>query len=289
MYSKISLLSAFLFIVGTSAIAQPEQNTFSITPRIGISATNMMDDAALEIPFGYVLRAASEDYTPAVTNFFETGLSKKPLYNTKYRMAFAGNVDIQWHRSRLWAFVTGVGYAFKGCKYDTDEYNPLIPNTNTVSMQWDVKDVRLNLHYFTLPTIAKLYIGQGFALNAGAQIEWLIRSNYRSRLGYSTSVPGEYYIGLIDDAWRVRIDAEKVYEEDVKIKTSKLFHRFDISFPVGFSYEYGHYVTDLRANLGWADIGDGHGHCRNIGFTLSFGYRFDFKLKEDYVYKFYDK
>ena len=60
--------------------------------------------------------------------------------------------------------------------------------------------------------MAKLYIGKGFALNAGMQLDWLVRSNYRSRLGYIASADGEYFIGLINDSWTVNMDAEKLYE-----------------------------------------------------------------------------
>ena len=256
-------------VVWTSAIAQPEQNTFSITPRIGISATNMIDDPTIEMPFVYAR------HTGPVNGRF-TGLTTRTLYNTNYRMAFAGSVDMQWTLNQRWAIVTGLGYSLRGCKYE-DEYNPQVSSFELVG--WSVKDVRINMHYINVPVMAKLYIGKGFALNTGMQLDWLVRSNYRSRLGYIASADGEYSIGLINDSWTVNMDAEKLYEKDVIIKVNKNYKTFDMSIPLGFSYEYRHFVTDLRAYFGLADVTDGQGRCKNIGFTLSFGYRFDFKIK----------
>jgi hypothetical protein len=54
MKKRITLLFAAALSMSTLAFAQPEPGTFSITPRIGLSMTNLLDDNAQGLSFAYL-------------------------------------------------------------------------------------------------------------------------------------------------------------------------------------------------------------------------------------------
>ena len=268
---------ASLLLTGTIAVAQPEPGTFSITPRIGITATTLTDDASLTIPFMWHRDTPSDTYV-SYGSGLNSAYSTRQLNETEYQMALAGAVDLQWNYNERWSFVSGIGYSMQGCKYKTDSYQPKATNEIIKDGTWDTKDVKMNLHYLSVPVMAKFYVGHGFALNAGLQFDWLLQSYLKSHLGYYCEYMDTYYFAYVSESWKQSVFGG-VHERNMKNKVDDSFYRFALSLPVGFSYEYKRYVADMRANIGLSDISDNKGAARNLGFMFTLGYRFDFKIQ----------
>ena len=194
MKKRITLLFAAALSMSTLAFAQPEAGTFSITPRIGLSMTNLLDDNGQAVQ-SYYYRPFSGMIGEDEFLLYH-GAQSQILTDVKYRMGFTGSVDLQWHRSERWAFVTGVGYSLQGCRFDKEYHRPSLTNTFYAGyFDCDVKNVRINLHYLTVPVMAKLYVGQGFAFNGGLQVGWLWKSYMKHHWDYVLGMSGDFYLG----------------------------------------------------------------------------------------------
>lgn len=272
MFIRKILLAALALPMCVDVVAQ--HRSFSIIPKAALSATNVIDESHVYLDYAFTKRLMEDDLPVVIS---QPDLSCEHFFmlfeDAKYRIGYEGGVDFQWRRNERWAFVAGIGYSLQGCKFETGAYNP----TPKVGQNtWDVKDVQIDLHYLNVPALAKLYVGHGFAMNFGLQVGWLFKANFKSHLGYSFANSGEYFVFFVNDDRLENVEAGKLYERDVKCTIKDRFTPVDISLPLGFSYEFGRYVADARVNIGLMDISD-DATMRNIGFTMSVGYRFDFE------------
>ena len=96
--------------------------------------------------------------------------------------------------------------------------------------------VKLNLDYINIPILANYYITKGLAVKAGIQPAFNVKAE------------GEY--GDIEG-----------------------FKSFDLSIPVGLSYEISDFVIDARYNWGMTKLLDGFDH-KNTVFQFTVGYKF---------------
>ena len=109
----------------------------------------------------------------------------------------------------------------------------------------DDLDITYKMDYLTLPIVANFYIVKGLALKAGIQPGY----NIKAKMNASTVV-GDF------------ADAVK---------------KFDVSVPVGLSYEFCNIVLDARYNLGVTKMFDMNKidlNSKNLAFQLTLGYKF---------------
>ena len=267
MNTKTILTLSFAFCLFAMAKAQPEPGTFSITPRVGVSANKFTGDSDIEL---YCISQPTYD---SYRSLRIGSVTSRALTKTQYKIGYTADLDCQWQLSRRWALVSGIGYSLQGCGYKTDSYHPVYDASAYDHLSWDIKDVRFELHFLNVPVMAKFYAYKGLALNAGLQAGWLMQSYLKAHAGFCYNVTGDYYLSFVDDIRH--FDAGRLYETDAESKKDKNFHRFQMAIPVGLSYEYKNFVTDARFNFGWTDLSDAGGYVRNISFALSVGYRFD--------------
>lgn len=97
-------------------------------------------------------------------------------------------------------------------------------NYSQQGAELDKTDVTYKMDYLTIPIVANFYVVKGLALKAGLQ-------------------PG-INLSAKMDAKNVEAD----FEEGVK--------SFDLSLPVGVSYEFSNFVIDARYNFGLTKIFD---------------------------------
>ena len=107
-------------------------------------------------------------------------------------------------------------------------------------------DLTFKRDYLNVPIVANVYLFKGFALKAGVQP------------GFKTSAKLEAkssnYSGSVD-------------LDDVK--------SFDLSIPVGLSYEFKHFVLDARYTFGCTKVLDDNDlNSKNLTFQLTLGYKF---------------
>ena len=109
------------------------------------------------------------------------------------------------------------------------------------SMQGAKSDeLKMNLDYINIPILANYYITKGLAVKAGIQ-----------------------------PAFKVKSEAKV----DVVSVDLDMFKSFDLSIPVGLSYEVSDFVIDARYNWGMTKVLEGF-DSKNTVFQFTVGYKF---------------
>ena len=129
-------------------------------------------------------------------------------------------------------------------------------------------DVKFNLDYINIPVLAQYYIVPGLAVKAGIQFGF----NVRNKVKVGTTVAG---YNLKDDCSMDEfLDVARALGEP--IPSDAKFQKFDLSIPVGLSYEYEDFVLDARYNIGTSKlIKSDPDSSKNSVFQLTIGYKFE--------------
>ena len=110
-----------------------------------------------------------------------------------------------------------------------------------------IKDWYTSLNYLAVPVVANYYIYKGLAVKAGLQPGLLLSAN----LNYK----------------------ENGNKHDTKVTGH--YNKFDLSIPIGLSFEFSHVVIDARYLLGLTKVNkDGDKSCRNSVIMITTGYKF---------------
>lgn len=158
---------------------------------------------------------------------------------------FVAGAEVEYQLHERVSLTTGLGYALQGGKW------------KDFSMAGaSVKNTKLLLGYIQLPVMAQVYLVDGLSLKAGVQLGYLAHAKMKSKLdapGYSEEINES----LVDDA-----------------------HRFDLSIPIGASFEFdNNLVLDVSYKIGVTKVEkedeDLRGDMRNRVFTITVGYKFD--------------
>ena len=114
----------------------------------------------------------------------------------------------------------------------------------------------VDLDYVHVPILASYYVLPGLAVKAGIQPGFKMRA--KAKL-YDATVD-------LDDLYEL----DNLFTgEDIKVST------FDLSVPVGASYEYMNFVLDARYNWGLIKVMNVGDAFYNRCFMLSLGYKFE--------------
>lgn len=161
---------------------------------------------------------------------------------------FAG-VDAAYQVNNWFEVAAGINWAQAGSGWKDTDFN-----VDGVSMK--VRDLKIKTSYINVPVTANIYIIEGFALKTGVQFGYLMSANLKG--------------DIITDGMTETLDES--CKDD--------FNKFDLSIPVGLSYEFdNHIVLDARYNIGLTkvnketdpDYKDG----RSNSFVLTVGYKCD--------------
>ena len=106
--------------------------------------------------------------------------------------------------------------------------------------------VTIKNDYLNIPILANFYVAQGLAIKAGVQPGFKLSSKATAKAGGNSATAD-----IDDDA----------------------FKSFDLSIPVGVSYEYQNIVLDARYNWGVTKVMDGT-DSKNSVFQITLGYKF---------------
>lgn len=105
-------------------------------------------------------------------------------------------------------------------------------------------DVTVHANYLNMPILLNYYIFKGMAIKAGVQPGINVSATA------TTELPG------------------RSIDQDVQG-----YYTFDLSIPVGLSYEWRHMVLDARYNIGLTNVKEDMS-ARNSVFQLTLGYKF---------------
>ena len=136
--------------------------------------------------------------------------------------------------------------------------------------------MRVNSGFLNVPLKCNVYLTDNFALKAGVQLGFMLSA----KLKYNT-VSGQYdklnpgNIIYYDANGNPAQEGSDVYlSKDIDMKDN--YKHFDISIPVGFSYEYENVILEAQYRIGLSDLNDiaTSEKIRSSVFSFTVGYRF---------------
>ncbi len=163
----------------------------------------------------------------------------------KSKVNFAYGVEFEHFFADQFSWAAGLLFTNQGGKY-TDIYD----ETNKKN------DLTLNIYYATIPITANFYVLPGLALKAGIQPAFRVKA--KAKMGDNT-----YDYDRMMDLWKNWFGEKK---EDM--------NKFDLSIPVGLSYEFNRITFDARYNIGLTKLIKGE-DIHNKVFVLTLGYKFN--------------
>lgn len=158
------------------------------------------------------------------------------LDNTKMKLGLVAGGEFGYRISNPFAVTAGVLISMQGTAFKDGNAKK--------------EDALSTLTYINIPILANLYIVRGLAIKAGIQPAYLLSRSWTH---------DDYYINNID--YRTITNGTR---------------KFDLSIPMGLSYEFSNFVFDFRYNLGLSTISS-HADTHNSVFMLTFGYKTLFK------------
>ena len=119
--------------------------------------------------------------------------------------------------------------------------------------KYDDGDGTLNNYYFAVPITANYYVVPGLAVKAGLQPAYRVKTNMK--------IDGQTY------------DFDRVMDFLFNDSDAKM-NKFDLSIPVGLSYEYNNFTLDARYNFGLIKLFSGiDDSVFNRVITVTLGYK----------------
>ena len=154
--------------------------------------------------------------------------------NSKTRAGVVAGAELEYHVSPMFGLSAGLLYSMQGAKGDLELEEEGVRASATIKND-----------YLNIPILANVYVAPGLALKAGLQPGFKVSSKATAKVG------GFSVTENLDDA----------------------FKSFDLSVPVGISYEYMNVCLDARYNIGVTKVMDG-ADSKNSVFQITLGYKF---------------
>jgi len=177
---------------------------------------------------------------PRIGVTFSTITDQKDI---KMKTNLTYGFETEYYFTDKWSVAGGLLFTNQGYKFDY--YDGIDKNSSSTA--------KFNNYYATVPITVNYYVIEGLAVKAGIQPAFRVKTQLKM---------GDAKLDL-DDAMEVLFPTE-----DVTI------NKFDLSIPVGFSYEYNKFVFDARYNLGLTKLYKGiEQSSRNSVITLTLGYK----------------
>ena len=189
----------------TMAKAQSPTGTFSVTPRVGATFSNITKES-----MGFD--------------------SSSELLKGKTQVGFLAGAGMQYQISQVVAVSTGAYYQRMGCTYDDTDLSEAGPGDYTV-----YQHSHAYLDYLSVPVLAHLYVAKNFAIHAGVQASFLLNNSMRADISNVTiGKDGSYTYN----------EVEELDEENKFIRKSDLSIPVGISYEyenvvIGINYQLG--------------------------------------------------
>ena len=163
----------------------------------------------------------------------------------KSKINLAYGVEFERFFTDQFSASLGVVFTDQGCKYEIYSAD----GAGNVS-----DDMKLDIYYGTLPIMANYYVLPGLALKAGIQPAFRVKAKIKYK--------GE------------KVDFDNYIDTMFKGEGNKL-NTFDLSIPVGLSYEFKGITLDARYNFGVTKlISNTDKGIYNKVFIMTLGYKF---------------
>lgn len=190
----------------------------------------------------------------------ELSFNGEEMLKSKYQTGFSGGVDVEYRATKEVAVSLGVNYARLGFKFPSYQMENKNEDQSTTLEGYD--NIHVNLDYIQVPLKVRAYITRNLSLTLGVQAGFLCG----------------------DGKWKMDYTQATIRNEEVTAKETETLtntwptKKFDVSIPIGVSYEYMGVIFSAQYNLGLTNVSDApkevDKNCKNKGFGLSVGYRF---------------
>ena len=171
----------------------------------------------------------------------------------KSKLNLAYGVDFERFFTDQFSLSLGLMFTNQGCKYDIIYYEPT--NLGGSSSNGSSSNTtKLNIYYGSLPIMANFYVLPGLALKAGVQPAFRVKAKI--------------------ERGDTKLDLDNMIDMLFAGEGNKL-NTFDLSIPVGLSYEIIGITADVRYNFGLTKlISNTDKGIYNRVFTVTLGYKF---------------
>ena len=174
------------------------------------------------------------------------------IMGRKMIFSSVGGLDLEYQAAKWLGFGAGLHYSRQGGKWEN--YKIDINGIPT-----EIKDPRLVLNYLLVPVQFRFYVYKGLALVSGVQFGFLVDADLSNRIEDNLS------------GREKRINTTIESKKDCK--------KFDLSIPVGITYEFKEHVTlGFRYDIGLTKVNNNPTpsgkDMKNSLFHLSLGYKF---------------
>ncbi len=232
---KRILIISVLSVVSLCGFSQSRIGTFSIIPKLGVGLGKLSSGSISFISDNKALES-----------------------DTRFRPGLEAGLEAEYQFASQFSASVGVMYSQQGCKYKNINMESS-NNANYTNVAYS--DITQQMHYINVPIMLNCYIAEGLAVKAGVQLGYLFDTKFKyTETPYNVSKLGEFSYGT---------------ETSYNINTDDYFKAFDVSIPIGVSYENQNVVIDARYNLGLTNISKSTDN-KNRFFTFTVGYKFDF-------------
>jgi hypothetical protein len=178
------------------------------------------------------------------------------LTKTTVDPAFLGGLhfgaEFEYQVSNAFSLAAAVNYTQQGSAWDDLE-------VRADEGSFKMSDFKIQTGYITIPVVANIYVAKGLALKGGVQCAFLTDAKFKGKM--ELSAPGS--VGV---------------NEDLDMDCKDGMNSFDLSIPVGMSYEFNNnLVLDARYHIGLSDVNKdadpGEKSVKNSVFLLTLGYK----------------
>lgn len=153
------------------------------------------------------------------------------------RFAPAIGAELEYQATDIFSLSGGVIYSMQGAKESADGI-----------------DGTIKLDYINVPILANVYVAKGLAVKLGLQPGFMVNNKVKVSGGGASAEVG------LEDAMEAA-------------GTPISLNKFDLSIPVGLSYEFNNIVLDARYNWGVTKLFENE-DPKNSVFQISLGYKF---------------
>lgn len=175
-------------------------------------------------------------------------IAKLANVDAKFKTGFIAGVEAEYRVSEMLGVSAGAFYSMQGAKYENGAFVDLHYNDT-----YEFRHFRYDLNYINIPILANIYVVEGLALKVGVQPAFLVSSKEKA-------------------TWRHNDEpaSDDVYDAD------DMFKKFDLSIPVGLSYQINDFVIDARYNIALLNINsDEYESTKNSVIQVTIGYEID--------------
>ena len=161
---KKLMIIAAMMVATVSANAQFEPGTFSIQPKVGVTASWLSNMPSLSGTSDVTGKNVKLDKVPAV--------------------GLVIGAEAEYQLSNMFSLAAGLNYSMQGSGYD--DYTE-----KSGDYKFELKDAKVQLGYVTIPVVANIYLFKGFAVKGGVQFAFLTNANEKLKMKVSE---GDYTV-----------------------------------------------------------------------------------------------